>query len=89
MNTEKRLRVLKEMAERNGLEIRVTHPSQREPESIISLYHEESQYAPLVRVTSRDGIAVALGKMEAHLLTLTGLASDLYFRHPHRWMGRV
>jgi hypothetical protein len=90
MNTEKRLKALKDMAERHGLTVRVTLPDQREPECTISLLPDTDNFPkPLVRVTSRDGLAVALGLMESRLTLLTNLKSDLYFQQPHRMMGRV
>ena len=88
MNTEKRLRALREMAERHDLEVKITHATQRDPDFIISPSSPDT-FAPLIRVTSRDSLTVALGKMEAQLVTLTNLHRDMYFRHPHRKMGSV
>jgi hypothetical protein len=90
MNTEKRLNALKDMAARHGLAVRVTLPDQREPETVISLLPDSDRFPQaLVRVTSRDGLAVALGLMESRLTLLTNLKNDLYFQQPHRMMGRV
>ena len=88
MNTEKRLRALREMAERHDLEVKITHATQREPDYIVTLKRLDT-FDSLIRVTSRDSLTVALGKMEAQLVTLTNLHRDMYFRHPHRMMGSV